>query len=514
MKGQSRLFLAILFVGILSGCSSTGSGIGGGSGGGAVNPSLPPATDSVSGTVTFKGSPLAGVTITAWATNTNSIYQVTTTDAGGNYVISGMTTTGNTPADFHIWAKKPGYGFYPSVGSGAEVIRADHTGQFVGNGVTDIGIYFTVIHYVALPNASLAGANFNAYDGSNPLVALAQTGQRTSYADGDDASTGKGVAWPAVRYTDNQDGTVIDNLTGLTWLKNAGCFAPTVWSAALADVNSLANGVCGLTDGSSAGQWRLPNIDELESVVDPSSSSPALTVGHPFTNVSNAVYWSSTSYFGGQGGSPNAWVIRLGDGRYMNDTGSNAKVNASNEVWAVKGNGSGLARLQSTGMYVAYSAGDDGSLQKGIPLTYPRWIDNGNGTVTDSVTGLVWLKKADCIDQPWQAALASVNSLASGQCGLTDGSKAGTWRMPNRSEMQSLSDRMVNNQADFFNSTYLNHDNTIYQSAVFNNFMVSQFYWTSTTNAADISEAWTVYSCDFGVYDIAKSSVGYTLAVR
>ena len=157
MKGQSRLFLAILFVGILSGCSSTGSGIGGGSGGGAVNPSLPPATDSVSGTVTFKGSPLAGVTITAWATNTNSIYQVTTTDAGGNYVISGMTTTGNTPADFHIWAKKPGYGFYPSVGSGAEVIRADHTGQFVGNGVTDIGIYFTVIHYVALPNASLAG---------------------------------------------------------------------------------------------------------------------------------------------------------------------------------------------------------------------------------------------------------------------------------------------------------------------------------------------------------------------
>ena len=237
-------------------------------------------------------------------------------------------------------------------------------------------------------------------------------------------------------------------------------------------------------------------------------------MGHPFTNVSNAVYWSSTSYFGGQGGSPNAWVIRLGDGRYMNDTGSNAKVNASNEVWAVKGNGSGLARLQSTGMYVAYSAGDDGSLQKGIPLTYPRWIDNGNGTVTDSVTGLVWLKKADCIDQPWQAALASVNSLASGQCGLTDGSKAGTWRMPNRSEMQSLSDRMVNNQADFFNSTYLNHDNTIYQSAVFNNFMVSQFYWTSTTNAADISEAWTVYSCDFGVYDIAKSSVGYTLAVR
>jgi hypothetical protein len=41
-----------------------------------------------------------------------------------------------------------------------------------------------------------------------------------------------------------------------------------------------------------------------------------------------------------------------------------------------------------------------------------------------------------------------------------------------------------------------------------------QYYWTSTTNAADISKAWTVFSCDFGTYDTLKDNSGYTLAVR
>ncbi len=33
----------------------------------------------------------------------------------------------------------------------------------------------------------------------------------------------KGIAWPAPRFTDNMNGTVVDNLTGLVWLKNADC---------------------------------------------------------------------------------------------------------------------------------------------------------------------------------------------------------------------------------------------------------------------------------------------------
>jgi hypothetical protein len=149
-----------------------------------------------------------------------------------------------------------------------------------------------------------------------------------------------------------------------------------------------------------------------------------------------------------------------------------------------------------------------------VPLTFERWIDNGNGTITDTVTGLLWMKKADCIDTDWADAITAVNALASGQCGLTDNSKAGDWRMPNRNEMQSLADKNETNLADFFNSTYLNPDNSTFRAPIFTNFVVSQYYWTSTTDAADSTEAWTVYSCDYGVYDTAISATGYTLAVR
>ncbi|HEY1242403.1 MAG TPA: DUF1566 domain-containing protein [Bryobacteraceae bacterium] len=473
----------------------------------------------VSGAVTFNGTPLAGVRVTAYNTNTNTITQVTTSDVNGNYSLqlpAWINTDGTASADYHIWVNQPGYGFYPSLpsaASGANVTRADHTGNFAGNGFTDTAIYFTVIHYVALPDAydrgrpgpSLTGANFFAYDGSNPLVSLPPSGEAALRTRALNAKS---------RFSDNQDGTITDSLTGLVWLQNDGCFGPENWADALAQVNALANGACGLADGSVAGEWRLPNINELESLVDVSASHPALSPGNPFTNVSNAIYWSSTSYFGGQAGSPSAWAIRLSDGRWMNDLVNNIKTTSYNQIWAVKGAGGGEFRLQSTGQYVTYLAGDDGSIQSGLPPTFPRFVDKGDGTVVDTVTGLVWLKQADCIRETWAGAITAVEALASGQCGLTDGSAAGSWRMPSRTELQSLSDRNQNNHADFFSHTYLNRDGSVYQPAIFSNFLAYQYYWTSTSDAADRSQAWTVFSCDFGVYETPKASVGYTLAVR
>ncbi|UCE55232.1 MAG: hypothetical protein JSV31_07260 [Desulfobacterales bacterium] len=52
---------------------------------------------------------------------------------------------------------------------------------------------------------------------------VAKTGQTDSYADCDDGDLEKGIVWPVPRFTDNEDGTVTDNLTGLVWLKNANC---------------------------------------------------------------------------------------------------------------------------------------------------------------------------------------------------------------------------------------------------------------------------------------------------
>jgi len=314
---------------------------------------------------------------------------------------------------------------------------------------------------------------------------------------------------------DNGNGTVTDNLTGLVWLQDAGCLGSELWSDGLASVSQLASGACGLNDGSAVGDWRMPNLVELESLIDASAASPALSANHPFANVGGGVYWGSTSYYGGVAGSSKAWAIRMSDGRYMNDVNANIKASSMNAVWAVKDSGSaGGVQLQATGFYVPYAEGDDGGVQAGVPLIFPRFIDRGDGTITDTMTGLVWLKQGDCVRGQWSDALDSVNALASGQCGLTDGSTAGQWRMPNRAELLSLADRAQTNMAQYFDYTYVNKDGTIFQAPIFTNYIETEHYWTSTTDASDTREAWTVYSCDSGVYDVPKTAVGYTLAVR
>ena len=128
------------------------------------------------------------------------------------------------------------------------------------------------------------------------MAFVPQTGQILSYAGGDDGALQKGVVCDEPRFTDNGDGTVSDNCTGLIWLRDANCFTPRTWSEALSDSNTLGDGHCGLTDGSSAGNWRLPNIRELLSIIDFSRINPALPAGYPFINVVFSDYWASTTY--------------------------------------------------------------------------------------------------------------------------------------------------------------------------------------------------------------------------
>jgi hypothetical protein len=131
-----------------------------------------------------------------------------------------------------------------------------------------------------------------------------QTGQTTSYTPGDDGAIQAGVDWPIPRFTDRGDGTVRDNLTKLIWLKVANCFGALQWPQALAAVNTLAHGQCGLKDKSQPGEWRLPNVNELRSLVDVDFIRPALsnaagvdqwTEGDAFSGVQVDVYWSSTT---------------------------------------------------------------------------------------------------------------------------------------------------------------------------------------------------------------------------
>ena len=507
-----RWLLPIAGLLLLAACGGGGGSMGGGSATGNSPGGNAPVTSAVSGTVVDRaGIPIAGVTVSVFHHNTNTTVTAVT-DANGRYSVSSLATVSN--ADYAIYAEKNGFGFYPAVSDAAGAIN-----RFDFN-----GFYRTVVRFASMPAHDVTGVNFTAYRATDSMASLPRTGQLASYASGDDYSRQMGVAWPATRFTDNLDGTVTDHLTGLVWLKNAGCFAPTDWSAALTAARQLASGACGLSDGSTAGQWRMPNANELESLVDVSQFNPAVAAGHPFTNLAlGNAYWSSTTYMAGPA---NAMAIRFTDGRWINgiDAGdgqfNNAKTASANSLWAVRSGTAGTIRILATGVYqgiggdLATDTGTDASLQTGAPLTSPRFIDNADGTLHDTVTGLTWLKQADCIVQSWSSAMSAVNTLASGQCGLTDGSSAGQWRMPNRNEMLSLSDRAPTfPQASYFDGQ-AQASTVVTGPVIFHNFIVSDYYWTSTTDAADTTQAWTIYSCDFGVYNRMKTDIHYSLAVR
>jgi hypothetical protein len=113
---------------------------------------------------------------------------------------------------------------------------------------------------------------------------------------GQDGELQRGVDWPTPRFTDEGDGAVTDNLTGLIWLKNANCFGMRTWEQALSDANGLMTGSCGLSDGSVPTDWRLPNVKELLSLTDFGLWSPAIPNGHPFSSVQSSLYWSSSTF--------------------------------------------------------------------------------------------------------------------------------------------------------------------------------------------------------------------------
>jgi hypothetical protein len=183
----------------------------------------------------------------------------------------------------------------PIVWEGITVIRADAFGKFA---------FFSVLPGDCTGTLTAASSTVVVpVSPCTPVVAgfpapVAKTGQTTGVLAGDDGNLQKGVATTGPRFTDNNNGTITDNLTGLIWLKDATCLDQRNWTNALAAVGNLASGTCGLNDSSTTGQWRLPNIRELESLVDHGATIPALPASAPFTNFQGSRYWSSTSSAG------------------------------------------------------------------------------------------------------------------------------------------------------------------------------------------------------------------------
>ena len=182
--------------------------------------------------------------------------------------------------------------------------------------------------------------------GSTDSAPLLKTGQTTCYdtdgyeipctGSGQDGEYGQNVAWPNPRFNDNGNGTVTDNLTGLVWLKKADNPAMD-WEAALNFANELADPDSGLSDGSTAGDWRLPNRFELGSLLDLEYAGPALCntagteqwqEGDSFTGVRSNAYWSSSTLT--RNGKRGWYVsLRTGDAYHL-------RKRARRGVWPVR----------------------------------------------------------------------------------------------------------------------------------------------------------------------------------
>ena len=160
--------------------------------------------------------------------------------------------------------------------------------------------------------------------------------------------------------------------------------------------------------------------------------------------------------------------------------------------------------VPKTGQTTITGAGDDGDFQKGVPLPDPRFTDNGDGTVRDNLTDIVWMKNANCWGRmTWSAALAKVVDLYAVVNPATCSGYTGShrdWRLPNIRELTSLEDLSQTNPI-----LPLGHPFTGVQASR---------YWSSTTRADGTSYAWNVY-LSFGYVDSNdKTNNSYVWPVR
>ena len=159
--------------------------------------------------------------------------------------------------------------------------------------------------------------------------------------------------------------------------------------------------------------------------------------------------------------------------------------------------------------------GQDGELRKGAPLAY---VDNGNGTVTDLNTGLVWEKLSDdgtvhdkdnlyTWADAFTAHVATLNGMSF--AGHTD------WRLPNVRELQSIVDYQTINPAV---ASAFNNNCSRGCQATTCSCTASGDYWSSTSSVSDPSGAWYV-TFSYGRVDAfgrsgGKSSAAFVRAVR
>ena len=262
-----------------------------------------------------------------------------------------------------------------------------------------------------------------------------------------------------VTYNNVTTDTATSGNTGLMWQRETpdsftGCTKGTpagsrcTYAEAINYCNDLVLG--GHED------WRLPQINELETLINYGRKTPAASTT-VFPSMKSIWYWSVTEnplY------SSEAYYVNFNLGEVL----SASKTNVD-------------------GLFVRCVRGDE--LQ--VSYSFTEHTHNGDTIVTDVRTGLQWTKER--FSQNWQGALNYCENLNYGGCS--------DWRLPNIFEMKSLINKDAKQPA-----------------SEFPDFPSGDWIWTSTTNVDEPDKAWYVFSAVISVSSFSKTTSRTFYCVR
>lgn len=299
---------------------------------------------------------------------------------------------------------------------------------------------------------------------------------------------------PATSYTDNGDGTVTDNVTGLMWVLTPDMNGDGVILAE--DKMSYEDAMAGAESFDLGGydDWRAPTIKEMYSLMNFDGADPS---GYEEDDTSGLIPFIDRDYFDFAYGETDAGE-RIIDSQMVSTTLYVSGTNATNDATMfgvnfadgrIKGYGLELHGQDKT-FFVMYVRGDTG-------YGVNDFADNGDGTVTDASTGLMWAQDDNGEAISWEAALAlAVQANVDGYLGHND------WRVPNIKELQGLVD--YTRSPDTTDSPAID---PVFGSTQITNEAGQDDYgwfWSSTTHAN-----WTDEPGSAGAYIAFGRAMGY-----
>jgi hypothetical protein len=325
----------------------------------------------------------------------------------------------------------------------------------------------TIAACVGSPSTVSAQANPSAQTttGSAAAYPIVDTGQDKCYDDqGQISCPTEGEAFygqdgqyssSQANYVDNGDGTVTDLASGLMWQQTPDLDNKSTFSQAVAGADNFS--LAGYDD------WRLPTIKELYSLMDFSGSTyqqiPYIDTGvfdfvygdeSSGERMIDAQYWSSTEYIGTtMNGSHTVFGVNFADGR-------------------IKGYGTSNPQGGEMTQFVRYVRGN-------ASYGVNDFADNGNGTITDSATGLMWQQGDSVTTYDWESALNYCENL--------DMSGYNDWRLPNAKELQSI--------VDYTEAPTVTGSAAI--DPIFEITDIQSYFWTSTTHLDSPQMSQAVY---------------------